>query len=247
MARHAAKAKRPARKETRKPRRQQENVIEIKGGILPDKEDWSPLASLECRSQAQYQYLQMLKSKELIFGIGPAGTGKTFMAVSHAAIQLVDRHIQRIVITRPVVATEEMGFLPGEIEDKFAPYFEPIRRVLLNWISESHLENLLKRKRIEIAPLAFIRGMTFDDAFVILDEAQNTTPKQMKLFLTRIGRNCTVVVDGDLDQKDIKGKSGLEDALSRLQKLSQVGVFEFTEDDIVRSGLVKDILKSYRR
>ncbi len=180
---------------------------------------------LEAKTQAQGHYLCALDSSELIFAIGPAGTGKTYCAAAYAADLLQRGEIERIIVTRPNIEVGSgMGFLPGELEEKYAPYLEPFRA----------------------KPLGFMRGETFDNAFVILDEAQNTTPAEMKMFLTRIGKNCTVVVDGDPDQCDLTGSSGLMDAVHRLEGLPGVSVVEFCEDDIVRSGLVKLILCAYR-
>lgn len=252
----AAKGKRAVTKAApaKKSRRRQDNVTEIAPGIsdafnpaVPDREMRHLPTRLETRTEAQYNYLELIKSKDLVFGIGPAGTGKSYVATAHAAMQFRDKCISQIIVTRPVVATESMGFLPGTEEEKCAPYFEPIRDILEEWLGESYLEWAIKRKKIRFMPLAFMRGKTLDNAFVILDEAQNSTPKQMKLLLSRIGENCTVIVDGDIDQKDIPGKSGLEDALHRLGDLTDhVGVLEFEEDDIVRSGFARAILKRYR-
>lgn len=202
----------------------------------------------ECRTPKQIEYRTALESKRLIFSLGPAGTGKTYVATSHACKLLIDKRISHIIVTRPAVnAEEEMGFLPGELEEKWAPYFRPFKDVFLDWFSESALECMLKRGTIEIAPLGFIRGRTFENAFVILDEAQNTTCGQMKLFLTRIGQHSTVVVDGDVTQQDIKGPSGLEDAILRFRDMPESQIVEFTENDVVRDGIVREILKRYRK
>lgn len=257
MAKHkAAKGKKAVTKAApaKKSRRRQDNITEIAPGIsdafnpnVPDREMRKLPTRLNCRTEAQVNYHELIKSKSLVFGIGPAGTGKSYVATAQAAMLFRDKCINQIIITRPVVATESMGFLPGTEEEKCAPYFEPIRDILEEWLGEAFLEWAIKRKKIRFVPLAFMRGKTFDNAFVILDEAQNSTPKQMKLLLSRIGENCTVVVDGDIDQKDIPGKSGLDDALNRLRDLKEhVGVLEFDEDDIVRSGFAREILKRYR-
>jgi len=173
-------------------------------------------------------------------------THNTYVAAGLAADDLRDGKIDKIIITRPgVEAGESFGFLPGEIEEKYAPYIDPFRDILNERLGKGQVEYLIKSKKIEAKPLAFMRGSTFKDAVIILDEAQNTTPTQMKLFLTRIGEGCTVIVDGDTAQKDISGKSGLSDAVNRLRSLSNVGVVEFHSDDIVRSGIVKDIIEAY--
>jgi phosphate starvation-inducible PhoH-like protein len=203
---------------------------------------------LRAKTEAQGQYLAAIQSSEIVFGIGPAGTGKTYVAASWAAQQLLDKRIDRIVVTRPNVESgEEMGHLPGELEDKFAPYLAPFRDVMVERMGQSHYEYSLKREYVKPEPIGFMRGKTFNDCVVILDEAQNITPEQMKMFLTRIGRNCTMIIDGDVEQCDLKGKSGLEDALWRMEGIPGVRIVEFTEDDIVRNGIIKSILKAYRR
>ncbi len=202
---------------------------------------------LVCRTKAQTNYLQLLQSHTLIFGLGPAGTGKSYVAIKHACKLLEEHRIAKIVITRPVVEAEErLGALPGEIGDKFAPYFAPVREILVEHFGHSNVEGMMKSKRIITEPLAYMRGRTFNDAFVMLDEAQNVTPRQMKLFLTRIGQDSTVVVDGDLDQVDIPGPSGLHDALHRLRGMEGMAVQHFHEDDVVRSWLCKAVLQRYR-
>lgn len=244
-----AKTQRPSRKELR----QRQELERVQGTVVPfssegaANEDRKPLARLTCKSTAQKKYLATIRSNALTVGTGPAGTGKTYVCTAFAAEELREKRVKRIIVTRPAEAADDgMGYLPGDIMEKFAPYFEPFKRVLIQYFGETHLEYLLKKGIVEIAPIGFLRGMTFEDAIVLLDEAQNTTPKQMKLFLTRIGENTKVIVNGDTDQKDIKGPSGLEDILKRLPDCPDVGFFEFTEEDIVRSGLVKDILKRYR-
>lgn len=256
MAKNAPKTKRPTKKEVRKEIRSTRrlkvgNVLEITPGASPELEDLhkSFARPLTFRTEAQYNYVELMKDKVLVIGDGPAGTGKSYVAVRYAIQQLNARSINRIIVTRPMVeaADESMGFLPGDVSEKFAPYFEPLRQIFMEDYSQTHLDNLMKRGKIEIAPLPLIRGLTFDNAIVILDEAQNTTPKQMRLLLTRIGENCTIVINGDDDQKDIKGKSGLEDILTRFRDMDSVGRLTFTTNDIVRSKFVKDVLERYRR
>jgi phosphate starvation-inducible PhoH-like protein len=195
---------------------------------------------------SQARYAGLIGSMELVFGLGPAGTGKTYVAGMLAAEALLEGRVKRIIATRPIVeAGEELGFLPGELEEKTAPYFRPLREVLERRLGRGHVEALIKGRKIEMLPLAFMRGHSFQDAFVILDEAQNTTPTQMKMFLTRQGEGSVVVVDGDSTQKDIPGPSGLVDAVRRLRDLPSVGVHRFTREDIVRSGLVQAIVERY--
>lgn len=203
---------------------------------------------LQAKTEAQGQYISAIMSSEIVFGVGPAGTGKTYVAAAYAAQQLLDKRISQIIITRPNVETgESMGFLPGELEEKYAPYLKPFEKIMVERMGRSVYEYNLKMERVLPQPLGFMRGDTFNDAIVILDEAQNTTPQEMKMFLTRIGKNCTVIVDGDIDQCDLKGPSGLKDALHRLHSVEGVRVVEFTEDDIVRSGMVRRVLQAYRR
>jgi phosphate starvation-inducible protein PhoH and related proteins len=202
---------------------------------------------LEPQTDAQEQYLFAMQNSQLIFALGPAGTGKTYVASAYAADLLQSKDIEQIIITRPNVEVGAgFGFLPGELEEKYAPYLAPFREVMIERMGLSQYEYALKAETISPRPLAFMRGATFNDAFVILDEAQNCTPAEMKMFLTRIGKNCTVVVDGDPEQCDLHGPSGLDDAVNRLERIPGVSVVEFTEDDIVRSGLIKDILCAYR-
>ncbi|TSP13973.1 PhoH family protein [Cupriavidus campinensis] len=201
---------------------------------------------LEAKTENQQRYLSAIDSFELIFATGPAGTGKTFLAAAKAAEALEKKEIDQIVITRPAVeAGENLGFLPGELEEKFDPYLAPFKDALEQRMGRSKVEYLIKTGVIVASPLAYMRGKTFRRSFVILDEAQNTTPTQMKLFLTRIGEDCVTVVNGDVAQKDIRGESGLADAVRRLSWIPSVKTVEFTRADIVRSGLVQQIVEAY--
>jgi phosphate starvation-inducible PhoH-like protein len=202
---------------------------------------------LQAQTEAQVHYLMALGDSQLVFAIGPAGTGKTYVASAFAADLLAAKSIEKIIITRPNVEVGAgFGFLPGELEEKYSPYLAPFREIMIERMGLSTYEYNLKAEYIVPMPLAFMRGATFRNAFVILDEAQNCTPAEMKMFLTRIGQNCVVVVDGDPEQCDLNGPSGLNDAVNRLEHIPGVSVVEFTEDDIVRSGLIKDILIAYR-
>jgi phosphate starvation-inducible protein PhoH and related proteins len=202
---------------------------------------------VECLNEAQGQYYLTMKSKTVTFSTGPAGCGKSHVAVGLACEMLNDREIDEIIITRPMECVgREMGYLPGDEAEKFDPYFAPIRNLMEGFLGYGRLEMLLKDGRIRIQPLQFIRGLTFDRAFVIMDEAQNTTVKDMQAFLTRIGKYTTVVVDGDIEQIDIKGTSGLVDAIERFKDNPLFGLCEFDEDDIVRSDIVREIILSYR-
>jgi phosphate starvation-inducible PhoH-like protein len=204
------------------------------------------LAPIKAKTYGQSAYMKAIETKKLIFGIGPAGTGKTFVATALAADRLKAREIDKLILTRPAIeAGESLGFLPGEMDEKFDPYFRPVRNVLEARLGKGFTEYAIKSGKIEALPLAYMRGHTFDRCFVLLDEAQNTTPVQMKMFLTRIGEESTVVVDGDPTQKDIRGPSGLLDAVDRMDGHPDVAVVRFTREDVVRSGLVQDILVAY--
>lgn len=207
------------------------------------RRDDSPL---QPQTDAQATYIRAITGSVLTFGMGPAGTGKTFIAASLAAEKLIQREVDRIIITRPAVeAGEELGFLPGELHEKFAPYRAPVRQVLERRLGRGAVEMFLKNEKIVILPLAHMRGWTFENAFVLLDEAQNTTPTQMKLFLTRIGEGSCIVVDGDATQRDVPGPCGLLDGLRRVKDLDKVSVVCFTKADVVRSGLTQQIVEAY--
>lgn len=203
---------------------------------------------LEAKSENQQKYINAIKNFRLTFGVGPAGSGKTYLATCLAAEAYLSGHTQQIVITRPAVeAGEKLGFLPGELEEKYDPYLIPFRQVLEEKLGASHVKNLVGNGVIEAAPLAYMRGRSFKNAWVILDEAQNTTPMQMKMFLTRIGHNTTVIVNGDETQCDLPGVCGLSDAIKRVSFIPSVKVIRFTKEDVVRSGLVQEIVEAYER
>jgi phosphate starvation-inducible PhoH-like protein len=201
---------------------------------------------IQALTKAQGAYITAILENVITFGIGPAGTGKSYVVAGLAADMLREKKIDRILLTRPgVEAGEKFGFIPGELEEKYAPYIEPFRDIFNERLGRSQVDYLIKHKRICAMPLAFMRGRTFKNCWAILDEAQNTTPGQMKLFLTRIGDNCKVIIDGDIEQKDITTQSGLSDAVNKLKNTRKVGIVEFTVEDVVRSGIVKDILSAY--
>jgi len=196
----------------------------------------------------QKLYLDAIEKNDLIFGIGPAGTGKTYLAVSMAVRALVDKKVNRIVLTRPAVeAGERLGFLPGTLQEKIDPYLKPLYDALYDMLDVERVDRHLERGAIEIAPIAFMRGRTLNDSFVILDEAQNTTPEQMKMLVTRIGYNSKAVVTGDVTQIDLpKGKlSGLVEAERVLTHVEGIGFVHFTERDVVRHPLVQRIVRAY--
>lgn len=212
------------------------------------KRDNSPL---EARNEAQAHYLISLDTKTLTFATGEAGCGKTYLAAAVAAQRLLNKEVDKIIVTRPVLqADEDLGFLPGDMSEKFAPFFRPVYDVLQKRLGGSFLEYYLKPEvaKVEIAPFAYMRGRTFENAVVILDEAQNVTASQMKMFLTRMGENVTVIVNGDITQCDLPGsvKSGLEDAMERFKPSEYVGRIEFESEDCVRSELCKIALEAYQ-
>jgi phosphate starvation-inducible PhoH-like protein len=187
------------------------------------------------------------EQKDLIFAIGPAGTGKTYTAVALAVRALKAKEVRRIILTRPAVEVDEhLGFLPGDLKDKLDPYLQPLYDALRDMIPGTKLEGYLEDHTIEIAPLAFMRGRTMNDAFVILDEAQNTTPDQMKMFLTRLGFNSKFVITGDVTQRDLKGSSGIEDARRVLSYIPDIAFCDLDATDVVRHTLVAQIVDAYQ-
>jgi phosphate starvation-inducible PhoH-like protein len=202
------------------------------------------------RNMAQRLYLQAMQDNDIVFGVGPAGTGKTFLAVAAAAAALNDKSIKRIVLCRPAVeAGERLGFLPGDIAEKINPYLRPLYDSLYDIIGFEKVEKLMERSVIEIAPLAFMRGRTLNDAFIILDEAQNTTPEQMKMFLTRLGFGAKAVVTGDITQVDLPDgkKSGLREVRRILEGIEGIKFFDFSDRDVVRHPVVAKIVTAYDR
>ena len=200
------------------------------------------------RSATQAEYIQTMMQNELVFGLGPAGTGKTYLAVALAVSMMLEGTIDKIILSRPAVeAGENLGFLPGDLKDKVDPYLRPLYDALYEMLPADQVDKKIALGEIEIAPLAFMRGRTLSNAFVILDEAQNTTPMQMKMFLTRLGENSRMVVNGDLSQVDLpRGVvSGLRDALEVLKGTSNIGSVRFSATDVVRHGLVAKIVKAY--
>ncbi len=201
------------------------------------------------RSATQIEYMKALGRHDVIFALGPAGTGKTYLAVAQAVSQLITGSVQRLILSRPAVeAGERLGFLPGDMKEKVDPYLRPLYDALYDCMPPEQVERRLASGEIEIAPIAFMRGRTLADAFVILDEAQNTTPAQMKMFLTRFGQNSRMVVCGDPRQVDIPGgdaMSGLADAVKRLEGVEGISVVRFTRADVVRHPIVGRIVEAY--
>lgn len=194
----------------------------------------------------QGEYLEAIKYNEIIFGIGSAGTGKTYVAASYAAGELFHRRIQKIILTRPNVETGRgLGFLPGELDEKYAPYLDPFDQVFKRTLGAGFYEYALKSKTIEPKPLGFMRGASFENAVVLVDEVQNMTKAEFKMLLSRIGKNCKVILSGDPDQTDIP-ESGLTDAVNRLTGLPGIEIVRFLDEDIVRSKMCKAIIIAYK-
>nr|WP_241559432.1 PhoH family protein [Lacticaseibacillus hulanensis] len=205
---------------------------------------------IRVKNFGQRQYIDAIRRNTITFGIGPAGTGKTFLAVVIAVAALKAGEVERIIVTRPAVeAGESLGFLPGDLKDKVDPYLRPIYDALHAVIGTEHTNRLLERGVIEIAPLAYMRGRTLENAFAILDEAQNTTQAQMKMFLTRLGFNSQMIVNGDISQIDLpsKGRSGLIQAENLLQKVPHIRFVYFDASDVVRNPVVAAIIEAYSR
>lgn len=194
----------------------------------------------------QGEYLEAIKNNDVIFGIGSAGTGKTFIAASYAAGELFHRRIQKIILTRPNVETGRgLGFLPGELEEKYAPYLDPFDQVFKRTLGAGFYEYALKSKTIEPKPLGFMRGASFENAIILVDEVQNMTKTEFKMLLSRIGKNCKVILSGDPEQTDITD-SGLPDAVNRLTGIPDIEIVRFLDEDIVRSKMCKQIIMAYK-
>ncbi|MGO4181528.1 phosphate starvation-inducible protein PhoH [Paenibacillus sp. FSL A5-0031] len=203
---------------------------------------------IRVKTIGQRHYVKTIRKKDIVFGIGPAGTGKTYLAVVLAVAALKEGSVKRIVLTRPAVeAGENLGFLPGDLQEKVDPYLRPLYDALHDVLGPDQTVKALERGMIEIAPLAYMRGRTLDDAFIILDEAQNTTPEQMKMFLTRLGFSSKMVITGDVTQIDLpRGKnSGLIEAQRILRDIEEIGIILFSEQDVVRHSLVQKIIVAY--
>lgn len=200
------------------------------------------------KSPAQKRYIDTIRKYDIVFGIGPAGTGKTYLAMAMAVAALSKREVDRIILTRPAVeAGEKLGFLPGDLAQKVDPYLRPLYDALHDMVDFERSEKLMERGTIEVAPLAFMRGRTLNDSFVIMDEAQNTTTEQMKMFLTRLGLGSRAVITGDITQIDLPlaKPSGLVEAQKILQDVEGIGFSYFTEKDVVRHPLVQDVIRAY--
>lgn len=220
------------------------NLTELVGDVVLDAHKKSIVA----KTVGQQRYVRQIHEHDVVFGVGPAGTGKTYLAMAMGVRAFLEKRVRRIVLTRPAVeAGEKLGFLPGDLAEKVNPYLRPLYDALHDMMDFDKAQALIQRGTIEVAPLAFMRGRTLSDAFVILDEAQNTTREQMKMFLTRIGNGSKAVVTGDLTQTDLPlhSKSGLQDAVTILSKTAGIGFSYFTDEDVVRHPLVARIIRAY--
>ncbi len=203
---------------------------------------------VKCKTLGQQEYVQAIRDHDLTFAVGPAGTGKTYLAMALAVVALKNKEVERIVLTRPAVeAGEKLGFLPGDLTQKVDPYLRPLYDALYDFMGVDSYQRLLERGTVEVAPLAYMRGRTLSDSFIILDEAQNTTSEQMKMFLTRLGFHSKVVVTGDVTQTDLPvgKKSGLTEALEILKDIPEIGMVHLTAKDVVRHELVQKIVEAY--
>lgn len=205
---------------------------------------------VRARTVGQKNYVEQINTKTIVLGVGPAGTGKTYLAVAMAVKAFKAHQISRIILTRPAVeAGEKLGFLPGDLQDKVDPYLRPLYDSLYEMLGGETVQRLMEKGTIEVAPLAYMRGRTLDDAFIILDEAQNTTPEQIKMFLTRLGNQSKMVITGDITQIDLPDvrRSGLVEAMKVLRNIDDIAIHRFTEKDVVRHKLVQEIIGAYEK
>lgn len=205
---------------------------------------------IKAKTLGQKHYVEAIRKNTITLGVGPAGTGKTYLAVAMAVKAFRANEINKIILTRPAVeAGEKLGFLPGDLQNKVDPYLRPLYDALFDMLGADHYQKYVERGNIEVAPLAYMRGRTLDDSFIILDEAQNTTPEQMKMFLTRLGFNSKAIITGDVTQIDLPDsrKSGLVEATKILKNIDDIAIIRFTEKDVVRHRLVQQIIKAYEK
>ena len=222
-------------------------LLEIDGDLICHTVSGKPIKP---KTLGQKKYIDAIQNNTITFGIGPAGTGKTYLAVAMAVRAFRDEQVSRIILTRPAVeAGEKLGFLPGDLQDKVDPYLRPLYDAMFDMMGPENFQRNMEKGTIEVAPLAYMRGRTLDDSFIILDEAQNTTPEQMKMFLTRLGFNSKAIVTGDVTQIDLPnaGRSGLVEAVKVLKNIDDIAIMRLTEKDVVRHKLVQDIIAAYEK
>ncbi len=237
----AKKSYKPSQAEKSQARRQSSDDLEVQS-FKPNYN----FKEVEPLNFIQGEYLEAIKHNDIIFGIGSAGTGKTYIAANYAASELFHRRVDKVYLTRPNVETGRgLGFLPGTLEEKYAPYLLPFDSIFNKALGKGFYDYCLKSKDIEPVPLGFLRGTTFENCIVLVDEAQNCTKEEMKMMLSRIGKGCKMIFSGDTEQSDIP-ESGLEDAVNRLDGISGIEVIEFLDEDIVRSKMCKAIIVAYR-
>jgi phosphate starvation-inducible protein PhoH and related proteins len=223
-------------------------ALELRGAFSPTRSRSFGKKSITAKSDNQHRYIEALETYDMVFAIGPGGTGKTYLAVAMAVSALLSKQVNRIILARPAVeAGERLGFLPGTLQEKVDPYMRPLYDALHDLLEAEKLESFLEKDIIEVAPLAFMRGRTLNDSFVILDEAQNTTSEQMKMFLTRLGFNSKAVITGDITQIDLPNerRSGLVEAIEVVGNIEGISFIYFDERDVVRHSLVQRIIKAY--
>ena len=222
-------------------------LLEIDGDLICHTVSGKPIKP---KTLGQKQYVDAIRNNMIVFGMGPAGTGKTYLAVAMAVTAFRAQQVNRIILTRPAVeAGEKLGFLPGDLQQKVDPYLRPLYDALFDMLGAESYQRYVERGNIEVAPLAYMRGRTLDDSFIILDEAQNTTPEQMKMFLTRLGFGSKMVITGDITQIDLPDgrRSGLKDVMSVLKNMEDIAQIRFSEKDVVRHRLVQNIIKAYEK
>lgn len=240
----------------------EQNVRYVLSLVREGNEDKLSSLSLDCicitakgkpvkaKTLGQKKYIEAIKNNTIVLGVGPAGTGKTYLAVALAVAAFRAKEVNRIILTRPAVeAGEKLGFLPGDLQQKVDPYLRPLYDALFDMLGPENFQRYQEKGCIEVAPLAYMRGRTLDDSFIILDEAQNTTAEQMKMFLTRLGFGSKIVVTGDITQIDLPDgkRSGLVDVMRILKNIDDIDIVKFTEKDVVRHKLVQDIIKAYEK
>lgn len=244
MARNSGKTQRtfPAKKDSKRVVSQEEKSIARR------KDDYNrEFKEVEPLNYIQGEYLEAIKSNDIIFGVGSAGTGKTYIAAAYAAGELFHRRVNKVILTRPNVETGRgLGFLPGTLEEKYAPYLAPFEAIFTKTLGKGFYDYALKNKDIEPIPLGFLRGTTFEDCIVLVDECQQMEAVEFKMMLSRIGKNCKMIFSGDAEQSDIE-YSGLEDAINRLEGIPGIEIVEFLDEDIVRSKMCKAIIMAYRK